>query len=120
LDAIKDVCRPWPSHALRSERFTGQDSDDAMSRTSFQVTLKRSGVVTTVGANETVLDAVRAAGAEILSSCRQGTCGTCETTVLAGQPDHRDSILQDHERQAGDCMFPCVSRSLTDHLVLDL
>jgi ferredoxin-NADP reductase len=120
LDAIKDVCRPWPPHALRSERFTGQDSDDSTSRTSFQVTLKRSGVTTTVGPNETVLDAVRAAGAEILSSCRQGTCGTCETTVLAGQADHRDSILQDHERQAGDCMFPCVSRSLTDHLVLDL
>jgi ferredoxin len=55
-----------------------------------------------------------------LSSCEQGTCGTCETTVLAGVPDHRDSILADHERAAGDCMFPCVSRSCSDRLVLDL
>jgi ferredoxin len=55
-----------------------------------------------------------------LSSCRQGTCGTCETGVLAGEPDHRDSILDDAERAAGDCMFVCVSRARTDRLVLDL
>jgi ferredoxin len=56
----------------------------------------------------------------VLSSCRQGTCGTCETTVLAGRPDHRDSILDDAERAAADCMYVCVSRSLDDRLVLDL
>jgi ferredoxin len=67
-----------------------------------------------------VLHAVRAAGVDVLSSCRQGICGTCETTVLAGQPDHRDSILEDNERAAGDCMFICVSRALGDRLVLDL
>ena len=68
----------------------------------------------------TVLDAVGAAGVEVLSSCRQGICGTCETTVLAGVPDHRDSLLDDDERAAGDCMYVCVSRSCTDRLVLDL
>ncbi len=67
-----------------------------------------------------MLDAVRAAGVDVLSSCRQGTCGTCETTVLDGVPDHRDSLLDDDERAAGDCMFICVSRSCTDRLVLDL
>jgi ferredoxin len=68
----------------------------------------------------TVLDAVRAAGAQVLSSCQQGTCGTCETDVVQGVPDHRDSILGDAERAAGDCMFICVSRSCSDRLVLDL
>ena len=67
-----------------------------------------------------VLDAVHAAGIEVLASCRQGVCGTCETTVLAGLPDHRDSLLDDDDRAAGDCMYPCVSRSCTDRLVLDL
>jgi ferredoxin len=67
-----------------------------------------------------VLEAVATAGVEVLSSCRQGTCGTCETTVLAGRPDHRDSLLDDAERAAGDCMYVCVSRSLDDLLVLDL
>jgi len=56
----------------------------------------------------------------VLSSCREGTCGTCETTVLAGEPDHRDSILDDAERDSADCMFICVSRSCSDRLVLDL
>ncbi|MCP9965226.1 2Fe-2S iron-sulfur cluster-binding protein [Actinomadura madurae] len=56
----------------------------------------------------------------VLSSCRQGLCGTCETPVLEGEPDHRDSILDDGEREAGDCMFVCVSRSRSDRLVLDL
>jgi ferredoxin len=84
------------------------------------VELARSGGVVDVRPGVSVLDAVRAAGVDVLSSCRQGTCGTCETTVLAGRPDHRDSILADHERAAGDCMFPCVSRSCDDRLVLDL
>jgi ferredoxin len=59
-------------------------------------------------------------GADVLSSCEQGTCGTCLTPVLEGTPDHRDSILADHERAANDCMLPCVSRSRGDRLVLDL
>jgi ferredoxin len=63
---------------------------------------------------------VQAAGVNVLSSCREGTCGTCETTVLAGEPDHRDSILDDDERSTADCMFICVSRSCSDRLVLDL
>jgi ferredoxin len=63
---------------------------------------------------------VQRAGIDTLSSCRQGICGTCETGVLEGLPDHRDSILADHEREANDCMFVCVSRSRTDRLVLDL
>ena len=67
-----------------------------------------------------VLEAVGSAGVEVLSSCRQGICGTCETGVLAGRPDHRDSLLDDDERAAGDCMYICVSRALTDRLVLDL
>ena len=56
----------------------------------------------------------------MLSSCRRGVCGTCETTVLAGRPDHRDALLDDDERDTADFMYVCVSRSATDRLVLDL
>jgi ferredoxin len=56
----------------------------------------------------------------VLSSCAEGTCGTCETAVLSGLPDHRDSVLTEEERRAGDCMMICVSRSCTARLVLDL
>ncbi|MFC3961495.1 2Fe-2S iron-sulfur cluster-binding protein [Nocardia jiangsuensis] len=67
-----------------------------------------------------VLDAVAATGVPVLSSCRTGTCGTCETAVLDGIPEHRDAILDDLERSENRCMFPCVSRAAADRLVLDL
>jgi len=56
----------------------------------------------------------------VLSSCSEGTCGTCETAVLEGEPDHRDSVLTDEEQEANDCMMICVSRSRCPRLVLDL
>jgi ferredoxin len=63
---------------------------------------------------------VRGAGVEVLFSCTEGTCGTCETDVLEGTPDHRDSVLTDEEREAGETMLICVSRCLGKRLVLDL
>jgi ferredoxin len=63
---------------------------------------------------------VEEAGVGVLSSCAEGTCGTCETAVLGGLPDHRDSVLTEDERRTGDCMMICVSRSCTERLVLDL
>jgi ferredoxin len=56
----------------------------------------------------------------VLSSCAEGTCGTCETGVINGLPDHRDSVLTPDERDANDCMLICVSRSCSERLVLDL
>jgi ferredoxin len=56
----------------------------------------------------------------VLSSCQEGTCGTCETPVLSGEIDHRDSILTPDEQDAGDVMYICVSRAACPRLVLDL
>ncbi len=60
------------------------------------------------------------AGLDIPFSCEEGICGTCETGVLSGQPDHRDSLLSDEEKAAGKTMLLCVSRCRTPELVLDL
>ena len=120
LAAIELACADWPAHTLHTERFVAPELGAPARRTPFQVELARSGATLTVTPSMSVLEAVRAAGVDVLSSCRQGTCGTCETTVLAGELDHRDSILTDGERTAGDCMFICVSRALGDRLVLDL
>jgi ferredoxin-NADP reductase len=120
LAATERACAAWPAHTLHLERFVAKDQGAPARSGPFAVELARAGVVVDVQPGVSVLDAVRAAGVDVLSSCRQGTCGTCETTVLAGRPDHRDSILADHERAVGDCMFPCVSRSRDDRLVLDL
>jgi ferredoxin len=88
--------------------------------TQFEVKAARSGISTVVGTQETIVTALRRAGVDVLTSCAQGVCGTCETDVLAGRPDHRDSLLDDAERRASICMFPCVSRSRDPLLVLDL
>ena len=120
LGAIEAVCAQWPRHALRTERFVAAEHGPAVLDGPFEVELARAGTTVTVAPEMSVLEAVHNAGIEVLSSCRQGTCGTCETTVLAGRPDHRDSLLDDDDRAAGDCMYICVSRSCTDRLVLDL
>jgi ferredoxin len=120
LDAIADATAHWPPHRLRTERFAAAELGAPVRDEPFEVELARTGATITVPPQLSVLAAARSVGATALSSCEQGVCGTCETSVLAGVPDHRDSILADHERAAGDCMFPCVSRSCTDRLVLDL
>jgi ferredoxin len=67
-----------------------------------------------------VLEAVEDAGVSMMSSCGEGICGTCETTVLSGEIDHRDSVLTDRQRAAGNTMMTCVSRAGGDRLILDL
>ncbi|AKJ09452.1 ferredoxin [Streptomyces incarnatus] len=116
LDAVEERC---PAGVLRVERFQPKDRQ-AGEDEEFEVVLARSGRTVTVPPAVSVLDAVRAAGVEVLYSCTEGTCGTCETDVLEGAPDHRDSVLAEEERSAGDTMMICVSRCRGARLVLDL
>jgi len=120
LAAIEDACAGWPAHTLRTERFVAEEQSQPARTAPFEVQLARTGRTVLVTPEVTVLEAVAGAGVEVLSSCRQGICGTCETGVLAGLPDHRDSLLDDDERAAGDWMYICVSRARSDRLVLDL
>ncbi|HWT33270.1 MAG TPA: PDR/VanB family oxidoreductase [Microbacterium sp.] len=85
-----------------------------------ELVLARRGRTVTVAADESVLDAANAAGAGILSTCREGTCGTCEVRVLGGIPEHRDSVLSAEERLGDDTMMTCVSRCRGSRLVLDV
>ncbi|MER5753773.1 PDR/VanB family oxidoreductase [Streptomyces sp. NPDC002088] len=120
LAAMERACSTWPSYSLRTERFAAAVQTAPVRGTPFEVELRRTGSTVTVEPGVSVLQAIRRAGADVLSSCEQGTCGTCLTPVLEGVPDHRDSLLAEHERAANDCMFPCVSRSCGDRLVLDI
>jgi len=119
LDAVEARCGVWPKGALHVERFEPK-AQEAGENTEFEVVLERSGHTLTVPADVSVLDTVRAAGVEVLYSCTEGTCGTCETDVIEGTPDHRDSVLTDEEREAGETMLICVSRCAGKRLVLDL
>lgn len=116
LDAVEERC---PTERLRVERFSPK-AQVGVENSEFEVELAQSGRTVTVAADVSVLDAVRAAGVEVLFSCTEGTCGTCETDVLEGTPDHRDSVLTDAERESGETMMVCVSRCRGKRLVLDL
>ncbi|MFF3348417.1 PDR/VanB family oxidoreductase [Streptomyces sp. NPDC002779] len=116
LDAVEERC---PAGVLQVERFRPKEQP-AGQDTEFEVVLARSGRTVTVPPGVSVLDSVRAAGVEVLYSCAEGTCGTCETDVVDGTPDHRDSVLSDAERAAGETMLICVSRCRGKRLVLDL
>lgn len=119
LVALEDVChrRGVPLHV---ERFAPKELPTDLIDTTFEVELARSRMTVKVGAEESILDAVLDAGVDAEFSCREGTCGTCEVTVLAGRPEHRDSVLDEDEQADGDVMMICVSRCASERLVIDL
>ncbi|WP_432193618.1 PDR/VanB family oxidoreductase [Streptomyces sp. bgisy027] len=116
LDAVEELC---PAGVLHVERFQPKEQPVGADG-EFEVELARSGRTLTVAPGVSVLDTVRAAGVEVLYSCTEGTCGTCETDVLDGTPDHRDSVLTRQEQESGETMMICVSRCRGKRLVLDL
>ncbi|PDP87394.1 oxidoreductase [Glycomyces fuscus] len=120
LAAVRGACADWPPGRVRTERFVAAAGDGGAGGRRFDVELRRSGTTLAVGPDQSLLQVLAEAGVHVLSSCRQGLCGTCETGVLDGVPDHRDSILDEDDRAAGDRMFVCVSRARSERLVLDL
>jgi ferredoxin-NADP reductase len=120
LAAVEQRCREWPTGALHLERFAPKDVGEPVLTGSFEVELAGSGSTLTVPPEKSILSVVEEAGIAVLSSCQEGTCGTCETAVLAGEVDHRDSLLTPDEQAANDTMFICVSRAACPKLVLDL
>ena len=93
---------------------------DAEAGEEVELELRRSGTTVAVAPDTTLLQAIRGAGVEIESDCEEGYCGTCETRVLDGRPDHRDVVLSKSERASGRTIMPCVSRACGRKLVLDL
>ncbi len=120
LAAVEQNVTAWPSRSLHVERFAPKPLTEPVRSDTFEVVLARSELTLPVPPGLSILEVVEAAGVGVLSSCAEGTCGTCETGVLEGVPDHRDSVLTPEERQAGDCIMICVSRSTSPQLVLDL
>ena len=110
LKAVEEASAHWPLDSLHTERFVPKKIETAAD-TEFDVEFVDSGVTLRVPADQSILEVAERAGLPVLSSCGEGTCGTCETTVLEGTPDHRDSILTASEKERGDTMFICVSRS---------
>jgi ferredoxin len=93
---------------------------EAPPKGSFEVVMAQSQTRVWVKPGETILQALQCAGVETPYSCGEGVCGTCQTRVIEGEPDHWDMYLTPEEQEKGDCMMICISRSKSDRLVLDL
>ena len=121
MDAVLSTARAagWPEAQLHWE-FFGATPVDTAGDGSFEVQLASSGRVILVGKDQSVAQALEAAGVIVPTSCEQGVCGTCLTRVLDGVPDHRDLYLTPEEQAAGDQFTPCCSRAKSARLVLDL
>lgn len=121
MDAVLATAREqgWPEAQIHYEFFAGApvqtDAD-----TDFEVKLAKSGRVIPVRREQTVAQALAAAGVELPVSCEQGVCGTCLTRVIDGTPDHRDMYMTPAEQAKNDQFTPCCSRSLSPLLVIDL
>lgn len=120
LEALPEECPELPEQFLRTERFTNTLAEATVSSEPYEIVLSRSGKVINAPGTAPVTDVLARAGVDVITSCAKGVCGTCEVDVVEGEIDHRDAILDDDERAANTCMFPCVSRALSKRLVLDL
>jgi ferredoxin len=116
LTAIGQLTATWddPSRS-QFERFaadptgTTGTAPDGEANGAFVLELA-DGTEVPVAGDCSALEALEKAGVPVVSSCREGICGTCETPVLAGDIDHRDSLLSDAEKACMDTMMICVSR----------
>jgi ferredoxin-NADP reductase len=124
IAATEACCRELGFHSnVHTEQFTpavDREPTAGTSPSAFAVKLHRSGQIVTVSPEQSILSAVRAILPDVPSSCEDGYCGTCETVVLDGVPEHRDDFLSDEERDSNETMMICVGRSKTSLLVLDL
>ncbi|TQK17646.1 ferredoxin-NADP reductase [Microbacterium sp. SLBN-154] len=120
LNEVVEHARTWNSATLHLERFEPVEATPRAFEGIFHVDLEASQLELAIPPERSILDVVEEAGVFVLSSCREGTCGTCETFVLEGTVDHHDSVLTAEQRAANDRMMICVSRSATPRLRLDL
>ena len=117
MEAVTDMSGHWPPSAIHFESF-GVDATANAANTAFTVRLQRSGEVIAVGAEQSILEALRACGHRVTSSCESGTCGSCRTGLLSGEVEHRDMVLNDDEKVSN--IMVCVSRAKSPEIILDL
>jgi ferredoxin-NADP reductase len=120
LDALEKLHGEVQTWSLNIERFAASGEISHDGDTAFDITIKSTGEKITIPADKSILEVLKEKGMKVESSCKTGVCGSCETAVLSGVPDHRDGILLPEEKAENDCMMICVSRALSDDLVLDI
>ena len=107
-----------PDSQIHIELFSSPDAQTG--DTSFEVEIKDTGAVYTVPPGKTIIEVLEEEGVELMYDCQRGDCGICQTDVIEGTPDHRDVVLSQADKDAGNVMQICVSRAKSARLVLDL
>lgn len=106
--------------SVRVERFQSSQRADTSEISAFDVVVSGSGQRVRVGPDQSILEALEGEGYDLDFDCRDGICGTCETRVVKGLPHHRDEVLSESERAENSVMMICVSRAMSEELVLEL
>lgn len=120
LSAFERACADNGYTHAHIERFSADpEAVKRASNAGYEVQLVRSNKLVRVEPGARLLDVLRNAGADVPSNCEQGICGSCETSVIEGDIDHRDSVLSESERAEGKTMMVCVSGCKGGRLVLD-
>lgn len=119
LDDFERHCNALGLANVHLERFVARKAP-AETHKPYRVELRRSGRSLDVVPGNTLLRTLLDAGVEVPHGCTQGLCGACKTRVLAGEPDHRDTVLSADERASNAVMTVCVSGCKGESLVLDL
>ena len=121
MDAAIGAASAWPEEAIHHEYFSAKSTDEAWQNEEFEISLARHKKILTVPVDKTILQVAREAGVIADSSCEDGLCGTCRTTLLNGQAEHRDAVLTKAEKEENKTIMICVSRAKSgERLVLDL
>lgn len=120
IDAFETHCERLGHPHVHIERFAAAPQAPAALQGSYEVRLARSGTSIEVPSGKSLLDVLLEAGVAVDCSCREGVCGSCETRVLEGEPEHRDGVLTKAEKIANQTMMVCVSGCKGSRLVLDL
>jgi tetrachlorobenzoquinone reductase len=118
LEAFRAATVAIPPEQVHFEYFSPKEA--VSNAGGFIVQLARSGQEVFIPPGHSILETLREAGLTLDSSCQEGICGVCETKVISGIPDHRDSVLSDLEHAANKSMMICCSGCKGDRLVLDL
>lgn len=120
IAAAEARCADRGDISLHVERFAPRPDGAMRPDETFEVYCAASDLTLIVPPGTSILKAAEEAGIDVLSSCMEGTCGTCEVDVLDGVPDHRDSFLSPPERESNETMLICVSRCAGKKLTIDL
>lgn len=120
LEAVK---RNWQQSGRRTEqlRFETFGNSGRYASESFTVKIPRLNIEFDVPPNQTLLEALEAAGVGMIYDCRRGECGLCALPIIetAGVVDHRDVFFSEAEKAENAKLCTCVSRVAGGSITID-